>query len=109
MVFTLLSRECMCVLFSWPAAHLCRVLPPHSHATKYCAETSTHITSLGGCHTDACGRDLCDTISSVGLLVLNSGELTFIRRSAASTVIDLTLVSQRCSLRAEAPCTHRWV
>ncbi|KAL3205079.1 hypothetical protein MRX96_011394 [Rhipicephalus microplus] len=57
--------------------------------------TSTRITSVGGCYTtDARGENLCDTISSVGLLVLNSGEPIFIRRSTASTVIDLALVSE---------------
>ncbi|KAL3214388.1 hypothetical protein MRX96_034957 [Rhipicephalus microplus] len=64
--------------------------------TTYYAETSTRITSVGGCHTiDARGRDVCDAISSVGLLVLNSDEPTFIRLSAASTAIDLALVSER--------------
>ncbi|KAL3183868.1 hypothetical protein MRX96_033383 [Rhipicephalus microplus] len=38
-----------------------------------------------------------DLIISVGLLVLNSGALTVICRSAASTVIHLAPVSERCS------------
>ncbi|KAL3217365.1 hypothetical protein MRX96_032483 [Rhipicephalus microplus] len=62
-----------------------------------CGYFNAHHVPLG--LPDARGRDFSDVISSVGLLVFNSEEPAFIHRSVASTVIDLALVSERCSYK----------
>ncbi|XP_065311909.2 uncharacterized protein [Dermacentor albipictus] len=53
--------------------------------------------SWGSTKTNVRGKNLMGAAAAAGLAVINSGQTTFVRRGGSATVIDLTLVSERCS------------
>ncbi|XP_070378191.1 uncharacterized protein [Dermacentor albipictus] len=61
-----------------------------------CGDFNSHNTAWGSSHTDSSGRDLLDAIQQAGLLIANTGVITFARRGCEGSVLDLSLVSERC-------------
>ncbi|KAH7959819.1 hypothetical protein HPB49_014043 [Dermacentor silvarum] len=65
--------------------------------TVVCGNFNAHHRDWGSARSNARGEDLSSAVAAAGLTVLNSGEATFVRRDGVATVIDLALVSERCS------------
>ncbi|KAH7979798.1 hypothetical protein HPB49_011094 [Dermacentor silvarum] len=65
--------------------------------TVVCGDFNAHHRDWGSARSNARGGDLSSAVAAAGLTVLNSGEATFVRRDGVATVIDLALVSERCS------------
>ncbi|XP_072145534.1 uncharacterized protein [Dermacentor andersoni] len=61
-----------------------------------CGDFNSHNTAWGSSHTDRSGLDLLDAIQRAALLVANTGCVTFTRRGSEGSVLDLSLVSERC-------------
>ncbi|KAH8019370.1 hypothetical protein HPB51_019327 [Rhipicephalus microplus] len=52
-------------------------------------------TAWGSDHIGCRGRDLLDTVAGTGLLIINTGCATFVRRGVKSSAIDPSLVSDQ--------------
>ncbi|KAH7973709.1 hypothetical protein HPB49_004060 [Dermacentor silvarum] len=61
-----------------------------------CGDFNSHHTAWGSNHIDCSGRGLLDSVLRAGLLIANTGAVTFVRSGCAGSAIDLTLVSDRC-------------
>ncbi|XP_070395457.1 uncharacterized protein [Dermacentor albipictus] len=62
-----------------------------------CGDFNAHHGCWGSAKTTIRGKNLMGAAGAAGLAVINSGQPTFARRSGTATVIDLALVSERCS------------
>ncbi|KAH7946786.1 hypothetical protein HPB52_004230 [Rhipicephalus sanguineus] len=74
-----------------------------------CGDINAKHPAWGGCRTDARGREVRDVLQQLGLVILNTGANTFIRRGgkATSTAIDLSVATEGCRY-AWLPLPDTW-
>lgn len=61
-----------------------------------CGDMNAHHTAWGGKRCCTRGRAIADISLRAGLLILNTGEATYVRRGVR-TAIDLSLATERCA------------
>ncbi|KAL1473796.1 hypothetical protein MTO96_038460 [Rhipicephalus appendiculatus] len=63
-----------------------------------CGDVNAHHPAWGGRRTDPRGREVRDVLQQLGLVILNTGADTFVRRGrqATSTAIDLSVATEGC-------------
>ncbi|XP_049267217.1 RNA-directed DNA polymerase from mobile element jockey [Rhipicephalus sanguineus] len=66
-----------------------------------CGDVNAKNPAWGGRRTDARGREVLGVLQQLGLLILNTGANTFIRRGAhaTSSAIDLSVATEGCRYR----------
>ncbi|KAH7959372.1 hypothetical protein HPB49_010624 [Dermacentor silvarum] len=80
----------------WDTEFVCRLSDRVGGDLVVCGDFNSHHTAWGSNHIDCSGRGLLDSVLRAGLLIANTGAVTFVRRGCAGSAIDLTLVSDRC-------------
>ncbi|KAH7934794.1 hypothetical protein HPB52_000491 [Rhipicephalus sanguineus] len=74
-----------------------------------CGDVNAHHPAWGGRRTDPRGREVRDILLQLGLVILNTGAVTYLRRGAraTSTAIDLSVATEGCRY-AWKPFTDTW-
>ncbi|KAH7965092.1 hypothetical protein HPB49_003306 [Dermacentor silvarum] len=80
----------------WDTEFVCRLSDRVGGDLVVCGDFNSHHTAWGSNHIDCSGRGLLDSVLRAGLLIANTGAVTFVRSGCAGSAIDLTLVSDRC-------------
>ncbi|KAL1452377.1 hypothetical protein MTO96_027910 [Rhipicephalus appendiculatus] len=74
-----------------------------------CGDVNAHHPAWGGRKTDPRGREVRDILQQLGLVILNTGAVTYLRRGAqaTSTAIDLSVATEGCQY-AWSPFPDTW-
>ncbi|KAL1477993.1 hypothetical protein MTO96_002575 [Rhipicephalus appendiculatus] len=74
-----------------------------------CGDINAHHPAWGGRKTDPRGRELRDILQQLGLVILNTGAVTYLRRGAQATsaAIDLSVATEGCRY-AWSPFPDTW-
>lgn len=80
----------------WDPSSLVRLAARLGGHAVLCGDFNAHHTDWGSRRCTRRGRDLCNAISRAGLVVLNKGGPTYVRRGV-STAIDLSLTTEQRS------------
>ncbi|KAL1444656.1 hypothetical protein MTO96_029671 [Rhipicephalus appendiculatus] len=74
-----------------------------------CGDVNAHHPAWGGRKTDPRGREVRDMPQQLGLVILNTGAVTYFRRGAqaTSTAIDLSMATEGCRY-AWSPFPDTW-
>ncbi|KAL1474991.1 hypothetical protein MTO96_037615 [Rhipicephalus appendiculatus] len=74
-----------------------------------CGDVNARHPVWGGHRTDPRGREVRDVLQQLGLMILNTGTDTFVRRGrqATSMAIDLSVATQGCQY-AWTPLPKTW-